>query len=160
MLNVIEGVVAPMGREPSRWSGSELESFVEALQNPPCVLATGDGTGLSAEYPYGSATSLLRVHADEKNPRMGNGCLILYTLPTREDETTAENALELNGREVTSFTRAPFLGSWCPAEQGLTFVSFFPNAFHRDGLLTNMLTGAVLRARWGCQDCALPYQRG
>jgi hypothetical protein len=148
MLNVISAMVVPYGERPSSWVGEEMESLVELLEQPPCVLVDGNGKELSAQYAFGERVSVLRVDADVENPRIGRGCLMRLTVPEHSGPTVSSDALQLNIRELRFGMRAPFLGSWCSSKDGLTFVSFLPNAMHRPGLLTNLVMGAVIRARW------------
>jgi hypothetical protein len=149
VLEILSGTVEPMGREPSKWAGPEMERLVQVLQEPPCVLATGDAESLTAEYAFGQQTSLLQVDTSERNPRLGNGCLVLLTLPGGEvSDRSPQAALSLNAAEQASFTRTSVLGSWCSTPAGPTHVSFLPNALYRPGRLTNFVNGAILRARW------------
>ena len=71
-------------------------------------------------------------------------------LPLQVDEPEASRqALRLNQRELTSLTRAHFLGSWCSDDDGLVFASFYPNAARFGGAdLLNLLMSAGNRARW------------
>src|SRR5262249_37235569 len=92
--------------------------------------------------------------ATESNPRVGNGLLTLLTLPVGAtapgDPRGARHALELNRRELEEDTHAHFLGSWCPTEQGLCFVTFYPNAFAAisPGGVVPLAQGDAFRARW------------
>ena len=62
MLGVMESIVVPIGQEPSRWAGPELEAFVELEQRGPfTVLANGDSEGLTAEFPFLDRTALLQA---------------------------------------------------------------------------------------------------
>ena len=87
--------------------------------------------------------------AQEQNPRLGNGCLLLLTLPIEEKGVTwARRALALNDLEIRSHTSTPFLGSWCADKLGLTFVSFLPNCLFAPGVITNLVLASSLRALW------------
>lgn len=148
MLRVVEGL--PLRADPSRWAGDEMEEVVEMLQAPPCVLANGQASGVTAEFSFPSppGTSLLRVDAEEKHPRLGSGCLFRLTLPEsgRHAAAMMEQALELN--EAETLEHNYFIGSWCPSEQGLTHVSFLPNVAYRPGTLRNVVLSHVNRVRW------------
>src|SRR5262249_26017447 len=41
-------------------------------------------------------------------------------------------------------------GSWCPTEEGLCFVTFYPNAFAAisPGCVATLVQGSAFRARW------------
>src|SRR5204863_5961875 len=122
---------------------SEFHSQPEKLQGPPCILATGDdrGAGLTAEFPFFERTSLLRATTEEAHPQLGTGILFRLSLPiTDSKQDWPKGAHLLNTRELDSFTRAPFLGSWCAGDQAITFVSFYPNIAYQPGLLWNLIT--------------------
>lgn len=153
MLNIIEQVVSPAGQASSQWLGPELTQARDWLNGHPfCVLSTGDESGLSAEFPFGSMTSLLRVMTDQANPRMGNGCLMILTIPEGDSSRESPLWLDLNDQELASYVRAPLLGSWCLEERGTSFVSFFPNAMYQPGLLQNFLIYTINRAAWVARD--------
>jgi hypothetical protein len=153
MLNVIDLAVAPSGQEPSLWVHPEFEQAVKFLQQPPCVLVTGDTHGLTAEFPFPGSTSLFRAIAQEHHPRLGNGCLLRLTLPLEEKGVTLiRRALALNDRKVRSHTNTPFLGSWCADKRGLTFVSFLPNCLYAPGVITNLVLASSLRALWVTEE--------
>src|SRR5262249_45081867 len=80
MLNVFDLVNAE-SQTVSRYAGEEMEQLVAMLQQPLCVMATGDKTGLAAEFPYRGWTSLLRLDTTEQHPRAGNGLLALLRIP-------------------------------------------------------------------------------
>jgi hypothetical protein len=148
MLNVFKFVNA-QGQSPSRYAGEEMEQLVSMFQRPPCVLATGDKTGLTAEFPYPGYTSLLRLMTTEKDPRAGNGLFVLLTIPEgRNDVATARRALETNKVELNCVTWTHFLGCWCASERGLTHAAFYPNFVHRIDCLQNIAMATVTRARW------------
>jgi len=144
LAHVVEALVQPLGREPSRYAGSELEHCVALLQQPPVLLATGGPRGLTAELPFGASTSLLRLLTDAEHPRLGKGLLVLLTLPV--PGLGARHALELNRRELQQGERAALLGTWVAGEVGPTFAAFYPNAVYREGLTANVALGSVVRA--------------
>lgn len=148
MLSLPDAVIRPLGQGPSLWRGPEMESLVPLLQRPPCALVTGDEDGLTAEYPFGTRTSLLQMNTEEPHPWLGAGLATRLTLPRGGVLDDGREALCLNERELSSLTRAPFLGSWCAGPLGLTHTAFLPNALHKAGALTNLAMYAVQRARW------------
>jgi hypothetical protein len=153
MLNVLE-LVESRGREPSVWEGEEMEWTTGLVQQGNyTVLATGDSTGLSAEFPFQSRTSLLRVSTSESNPQVGNGALLILHLPmSMAEQEGVRFASELNRRELASETRAAFVGSWCWADDRACHVMFLPNAvrFGRGDLL-NVVMSMTHRARWAAE---------
>jgi hypothetical protein len=147
MLQVVEGM--PLREAPSHWAGSEMFQVLRMLQEPPSILANGDENGIAAEFsfPGPRGSSLLRISTSEEHPRLGRGCLFRLTLPPPEAGLTSlSELLETNEREAEGHNY--FLGSWCPTEEGPTYVSFFPNAAYRPGALQNLAMSLVNRARW------------
>ena len=86
MLHVLEQVVVPAGEGPSAWEGEETEWTASRLRHGSAVLVLGDESGLSAEFPFQSHTSLLTVSTRERNPQLGNGILLALHLPMGIDE--------------------------------------------------------------------------
>jgi hypothetical protein len=153
LTEVLEQKVAPDGRRPSRFRGGDMQEALCWLRQTP-FLSNGDTESFVSEFPFGHQTALLRVDATTSNPRVGNGLMMLLTLPVGEtdpdDPRGARSALELNCRELTEDTHAHFLGSWCPTEEGLCFVTFFPNTFAAisPGSVATLVQGSMFRARW------------
>jgi hypothetical protein len=149
MLNIFDRVNAE-GQSPSRYAGEEMEQLVAKFQEmqPPCVMATGERTGLAAEFPYPGWASLLRLDTTEQHHRAGNGLLALLRIPEGEnDAASARQALEWNKKELNSATWTHFLGSWV-SKGGLAYSAFYPNWVHRIGGLWNIAMATVKRARW------------
>jgi hypothetical protein len=155
MLNIFNRVNAE-GQRPSAYAGQEMEQLVAKFQEmqPPCVMASGEKTGLAAEFPYPGppVTSLLQLSTTEKDPRAGNGLFVLLTVPEgTDDAASARHALELNGTELNFPTWTHFLGSWM-SQRTLTYAAFYPNFVHRMGCLQNIAMATVSRARWLTED--------
>lgn len=151
MLNILEQVVVPRGHAPSAWEGDQMLAIVEAVQSAGnTVMATGGETGLTAELPFQSETSLLTVRTRERHPQLGYGVLIRLQLPVLFPESDGiQFAGELNRRELVSLTRAHFLGTWCWHDEFLQFVTFLPNVLNLgDGDLFNFLASSYGRAKW------------
>jgi hypothetical protein len=157
MLNLLAATVVPAGEAASLYAGKDMAETLKRLDRPPCVLATGDDKGVTAEFPFGGLTSLLRLKTEEANPRLGNGLLVLLEVPAGESGAgnleAARLALTLNERELASLTRCHFLGSWCPGDRVLAFVSFWPNAMHQPGLAWGLIPRAVVdRSFWVAKE--------
>jgi hypothetical protein len=149
MLDIFKLLIRPEGEKPSAYVGKEFLELLKMLQQPPCVMANGDEGGLTAEYPFPGHTSLLRVTTEDQNPRAGNGLLARLTLPKGEMNLAGfKLAIELNEAELSTMTRCNFTGSWCVSKQGLTFVTFAPNALCVPSALTNIAISHVIRSRW------------
>lgn len=152
MLNVIRDAFAPLGERPSMFVGGDFESAERAFGRQHSVLTTASSSGLTSELPFGPETALVEMRTDVENPRLGNGLMVLLSLPLSfAAESRFRIALDLNRRELGEMTRTPFLGSWCPhptQNRTLTHVSFFPNACALPGLPVTLLQYTASRAKW------------
>lgn len=138
----------PASNQTSMYQGSEMKQYVTEINGPPCILVNGDETSISAEFPYPNFTSLIQVMTEEEHPIAGRGLWILLKFPVGgEDPTTVDAALNLNEYELNEWTGIPFLGSWCPTETGLTFISFYPNLMRRPNSIAALVTPHILRAK-------------
>jgi hypothetical protein len=72
MLNTIKTLVAPLGREPSRWIAADFEQAAEALRGQS-IPASSDKHGLTAEFLFQDPPSILQVSNEES--QLGNGIL-------------------------------------------------------------------------------------
>ncbi len=153
MLNIVSETVRPQGESPCTFVGPEMERVGAMLQRPPCVLATKDEDGITAEYPFGDATSLVEVVPDT-HPRLGNGLRICVQLPflvSDEDDPDGETLsfLRLNRQDFDLPLGGYFLGTWGSMPNGyLSHNSFFPNVLYRPGILTNLVLGTFVRVKW------------
>jgi len=174
LMNVSEQVVIPAGLQPQRWDGEELVSMSEQWGSAG-LMANGDETGLTVEFPYSSSmstilrvsmdlgmsggtgsTSLYNQHLDNPHPRYGNGLFALLRMPDVFDEEDGlAQANELNAAELLETTGFPSWGSWCTLEGSLAHVAFFPNLIARPGLLTTVNFYALSRSQW-VQEKLLP----
>lgn len=159
LVEGVEGLLASTGKVPSRWEEDELAYTLERfMQQPPCLLANGGGLSLTAEFPYGDFSSLLRVHANQEHPGLGSGLLLTQHFPDKvrkEGEGTFE-ALDLNhamyaGAPIDSPLGCGYgfgFGSFCYREGCVCFTSFLPNAAYRSGLLPNAYFASLSRAHF------------
>ncbi len=152
MLNVIEALFAPEGRGPSTF-GKEDFASAQAMEPSPWVMANGNDSGMTAEFPFPGCmppTALLKVCAEERHPQFGNGVLFVLQLPVSLRKVNAEElANKLNCAETLEWTRCHYFGGWCKdPDRNLAFVSFIPSTLRRCGLLENLLYSMAHRARW------------
>ncbi|MDQ5908368.1 MAG: hypothetical protein QG599_459 [Pseudomonadota bacterium] len=151
MTGVVPQLIAPQGCAPSRWLAAEfLDIRDQYLQQPPALLATGDGAGLTVEFPWDDThTALLQIMGDQPHPEYGNGLFVLQSFPVGEiDEAAGQRlALRLNAVELAEEPAGYGLGSYCYQRNLLHFVSFFPNFAYRPGLLPNLYYAAAQRAQ-------------
>lgn len=157
MLNIIEGLFVPAGRDPSPFTEADFSAALGMKPNP-WLLATGGPAGMTAEFSFsddvpaalgGKGTALFQASAEGSHPQLGSGALLRLTLPV---ELAADRAAllvgELNAAETREWGRCHLLGAWCTDPTGITFVTFLPAAVHRRGLLEAMVWSMALRARW------------
>ncbi|MHB8516319.1 MAG: hypothetical protein ACYC9X_11225 [Dehalococcoidia bacterium] len=158
MLDVIEVLFAPKGRQASAFGEQDVQLAEETLQKLGAVTSSS-GSGLTAEVAFfddkpaalgGQGTALLQVFNDVKNPQMGSGALFALRLPiTLAERDAALLAQRLNSVETSEeFTRCHFLGSWSVKDGTPTFVTFLPTALYGYGIVTNMAMSMAARSRF------------
>jgi hypothetical protein len=166
LLNVIEGSVARVGQEPSRFTEDDFASAADSLSGQ--FLASADKTGLTAEFPFFGAmpsagtalglgtstqleTALLQADCEARHPQLGSGVLLLLKLPLENDaERSVAIAQKLNLAEATEWVRCHQLGGWCcdislnvPA-----FCCFVPSILRRPALLEALIMSISARVMW------------
>ena len=102
LVNVVPSVVIPSGRSPSLWKPAEFdEAVARHMQQPPSLMASAGGPGLTVEFPYGDMSSLCRMNADKRHPRYGSGLHVMQSFPLpeigRHRRDTARPRDERNG---------------------------------------------------------------
>jgi hypothetical protein len=150
LAEIVPAFVAPLGREPCKWTEEEFESVVEEyMQQLPSLCATSGGLGFTVEFPYGDFSSLCRVKGDEPHPRYGNGLLLIQSFPVRNlsEEDGIRLALSLNAMELGAKPFGYGFGSYCFRDSTIHFTAFLPNALYRRGLLHNIYFASAARAR-------------
>lgn len=154
MVATRERLVVPAGQAPSRWRGEEIVRLARDSDHPPCILVSGDETGLAAELPFGEETSLLEVRTDEEHPILGAGLLVTLQLPWHEAAIhAARKAAELNAAEARGETFASALGAWSVGPAGgPAHAAFFPNLLAAPGLAAYLLLTQIQRARWVTEE--------
>ena len=152
MLNVIETLFAPQGRGPSSFGKDDFASAL-AMKPSPWVLANGDDSGVTAEFPFPGCmppTALLKVSAEERHPQLGSGAFFMLKLPVNLRGVNGEElANKLNCAEAAEWTHCHYFGGWCKdPDDNLAFVSFIPSTLRRSGLLESLLSSMANRAKW------------
>jgi hypothetical protein len=140
----------PRGGEPSLFEGSDMEDCLRILKRSQAVQAKGDEKGVTAELRFGSRTCLVQLRTDSEHSLLGNGLLILLSLPMGTAD--AALALTLNRREIVEPTRTALRGSWVPSTTALKFQAFYPNAVWQEDLAVQLLLGTLLRAKWASES--------
>ena len=93
MLNVIAGMVAPLGVGSSKWAGPEMEEAVRLLQRPPCVLVNGGQTGLAAvEFPFPAKRNWVQLGTRAATRGLGGATMPLGWLDSAPPHGTADAA--------------------------------------------------------------------
>lgn len=174
MLKMPDRVIAPLGAEPSRFTGSLTKELGELATEITCS-RTADETSIHCEVPYtgdrpygphdwnnpGGArrqTALVRIFTDRAHPRYGNGALMLMHLPvTLGAQGPGVLANHLNAVAAHGGVGAPLLGAWCVEpiradRNGLVFCSFLPNTLARPGLLENQIIDQAARAKFALRQ--------
>lgn len=153
MLSVMDTVFRPMGQRPSPWNGNQEINQIREILNSNNCFSMGDENGLTAEFPFGDATSMLRIITDEPHPAIGSGVGLFLHIPlwgTVSEASSIANAL--NRAEADRQTVGHLLGSWCSktiGERSLpAFAFFIPTALHQPGLLMNLAFSMFGRAHW------------
>lgn len=149
MAMLVEELILPLGAGPSRWSVSEFDEAVEHyMQQPPALMASGGGLGLTVEFPYGGMSSLCQINADQPHPRYGSGLLLVQSFPLLSSGSEDPNALALglNKSELTERPHGYGFGSFVHARGMIVFNAFFPNALYRPGLIPNLYFSCAERA--------------
>jgi hypothetical protein len=153
MLGVIENLIYPAGLAMSLYTGPEFAEMADQL-NAGGFLATADHDGLTAEFPFGDFTLLLKLDTADPHPVLGCGLHARLTLPMLGGEQDGPGgmrvALGLNAQEVADPTHTHFLGSWRPCPRGFTYAAFYPNFLSqgRPGFIRNVVLSMFFRARW------------
>jgi hypothetical protein len=137
------------GERQSAWCAEEFQQAVDQyMQQPPALLATGGGDGLTIEFPYGRSSSLCQMKGDQAHPRIGNGLFLLQSFPVQSTSDVAGTklALELNAVELAAEPSGYGFGSYCYRDNCIHFTGFIPNLAYRAGLLPNIYFSCAGRA--------------
>jgi len=146
MLNLVETLIAPQGKQPSLWNNQIMAELPEFINRADKWFSMGSESGVSAEFPYPGRTSLLQFITDESNPRMGNGLLVLIRTPL--SGVDPKYVLELNEFEQNSEAFLQSIGSWCLQNGELNYVTFLPNSMYLKGMEKNLALWMMRRIEW------------
>ena len=106
-----------------------------------------DEDGLTAEFPFGSESSLVQIQTDQAHPIFGNGLLVRSAFQAGDGLDPKLDFLALNSVEIER-AESNFLGSWIRDDDMLHFATFVPNVLARRNLATNFFLFSVNRARF------------
>ena len=154
-----ELLVERAGKEIPDGVDRDMAFLVEQFQDYPCLMCHGDEGGLSAEFPFGEDSSLLRIDTSARNHCHGTaiGLSLLLPLDGENSSTMTKNVLELNRREQTIHEIPWSLGSWY-LDEGMSprigYRLWLPYAYFQPNLLINLAIGMVARARRCCEKIA------
>jgi len=152
MLNVLNQLYVPHGQGESAWCNSDEFKEVADYLNTGNCFATGDSTGLCAEFSFGEdQTTLLRVDSRERHPVLGSGLLFQLHLPLNQTKQEADVlAGHLNRLEQRGGVMSHMLGSWT-VKSGLSvdlaYISFVPTVMYKENLIMNMVISMFKRSR-------------
>jgi hypothetical protein len=150
MAAAVQKLVIPTGQRPSVWGAEQFEPALrDSVEGPVQLAPSPDGDGFAVEVPYGELVSRFHVLPAARHPLYGSGLLLLHQFPLAPptEQEGAAFALGLNGVELT---REPFgygFGSYAWREGAMYFISFFPNAVFRQGMLPNLVVSCAQRSR-------------
>ena len=150
MAGLVPLLIQPAGRKPSRWTADEFQEIVDLFgQKPPVILASAGGPGLSAEFPFGTFSSLCRMAGDQSHPFYGNGLLITHFFPVSgkkgEEEKWIRKAFSLNEPQLGSNPAGYGFGSYVYRDGMIVYVAFIPNILYSSGLLLNLFLSCGAR---------------
>jgi hypothetical protein len=149
IAHVVDTVIRPCGADPPPWPRELCPSLEEQyFDRPPCLAATSDEDGLTAEFPFGTESSIVLARTSDEHPIFGRGLLVRNGFYTDSvDPALIGNPLTLNEWEV-EHGDGPFFGSWTYPENGqIAFVTFIPNALRDPAAAANFILIAPGRAR-------------
>jgi hypothetical protein len=134
---------------------SDIGVLIEQFQDFPCLVCTSSKMGLSAEFPYGEKSSLLRIDAAADHPLFGASVRLVLLLPLKADESplTIQAILEMNRKEQPVHELAWSFGSWNLDRlktPRLGYRLWIPYPMFQPGLLVKVGNGMVDRARRYC----------
>ena len=156
---VIEKLIIPAGMGLPKWSPMEFDAVLsQYMRQPPALMATGGGSGVSVELPHGVMPALLEMYADVPHPTYGTGLYVVQKFFYSPDSVTDgyRKALEMNTL-ILSNTLTYGLGSFYYSDGILVYTAFFPNVMHIDGLLANLYFTSIGRTRLVIQQTEQPH---
>jgi hypothetical protein len=166
MLNVVDQVIIPTGREPFDSIGEfEFRRTSDMFDNQN-LTSTASETGLSAYLPFGDNSALLMVDTEHDHPELGKGLLIRLFLPPEKilpvTDIDGPFVMDLNSMEQNAFPSSHFLGSWCLGPVGennqtAVYVTFIPAAICTPGILFNMCVSTLAHGKLAEQFLGLNY---
>ena len=137
--------------ETPEWFQEEINRTASILESPPCVLCTGDESGLTAEFPFLDRTQLLTV-THQQHGDWGNGIMIQLRLPLHDPPQESMAIAEyLCQQELGAITPGVTFGPWFNEEaprNTTTATHFIPYPYLKPNLVTNYIFYFVARARW------------
>jgi len=139
--------------------GTDMDTLNEQFQGFPCLMCNGDEAGLSAEFPFGEETSLLRIDAAAEHPIFGPAISLTLLLPLDAEESalSMKAVLEMNRKEQQGHDIPWAFGSWTLDQQmtpRLGYRLWIPFPMFQQNLLVNLGIGMAARARCCCERIA------
>lgn len=156
ITTVVGAVFVPMGEADPPWPEGMLEELEEEyFSGPPCLMATADPGGLTAEFPFGLESSLFRAELGASHPSLGSGLWLIssFNVPAGIEDPLALNAWEVEHGDTS------FFGSWGLGEESGApeFATFIPNALVNPAVPSTLILASAHRAklaaeRWADDD--------
>jgi hypothetical protein len=153
MLNVVDQVVIPEGKEPFQSIGEFEFRRAADILNSQNLISTASETGLSAYLPFADNTALLQADTEQEHPELGKGLLFQLFLPPEKIDIDGSFIMDLNSMEQNAFPSGHFLGSWClgPIGENLhtaVYVTFIPAIVCTPGILLNMCISTMSHGKF------------
>jgi hypothetical protein len=152
MLEIIDQLYAPLGKEPSRWIASE--EFSAIAQNCASDVCHGIAChdGLLIDASFGDTGARVVLATGQTHPQLGNGLLVTLQVPILGDAATIANECAALNCVESLWSDVPQFGCWHRMSyeqdiEGAAFSTFVPNALYQPGLANQMAIWMVQRAQ-------------
>ena len=143
-------MLASAGEQRGKWAAAEFQQAVDQyMKQPPSLMASAGGEGLTVEFPFGEFSSLCQLNGDQAHPRIGNGLLILQRFPVAGmvEKDGVKIAIELNIEELHQRPIGYGFGSYSYQDGCICFSGFIPNLAYKRDLLPNIYFACAARAQ-------------
>lgn len=150
IVRAVEVAIIPLGSLQSFWKAEEFElAYNSYMKEPPSVFSTYDENSVAAEFPWGEDSTSLFQLCNESHPIYGSGLFLKQSFigTSNSTEDGIRLALELNKLELTQRSLGYGFGSYA-WNNGLHWISFFPNALYQPNFISNVYHASVSRAHF------------
>jgi hypothetical protein len=145
------------GDEPSPFLGEDC-ARIEGICRQFGLVGTSDQGGATVEFEFPGgfpSSTLLKIQADIKHPKIGSGALLIMKVPTVPGVQQDFKLINrLNLEESREWNAVRCFGAWCcdvqakNPERAIAYMSFIPSTARKGGLLDNEVIMMAVRSRW------------